>query len=104
MVDVGAASHPWPRQFVIEITRLTKAKCAPPSRPRNGKDVEMSVVHEEAIEAIREFKEFKQAVLDHRNPDPRTIQQAQLAGMYAIAKALQLSLACRDEPQDVEPT
>ena len=61
-------------------------------------------VHDEAIEAIREFKELKQAVLDHRNPDPRTIQQAQLAGMYAIAKALQLSVACREEPEDDEPT
>ena len=64
----------------------------------------MDAVHEEAIEAIREFKELKDAVMDHRNPDPRTIQQAQVAGMYAIAKALQMSLACREEPEDVEPT
>ena len=61
-------------------------------------------VHDEAIEAIREFNGLKQAVMDHRNPDPRTIQQAQLAGMYAITKALQLSLACREEEEDDEPT
>jgi hypothetical protein len=64
----------------------------------------MTAAHDEAIEAIREFRELKQAVLDRRNPDPRTIQQAQLAGMYAIAKALQLSLACREEVEDVKPT
>jgi len=46
------------------------------------------MLSQELIEALREFRTLKDAVIDDRHPDHRQVQQAVLAGMYAIAVAL----------------
>lgn len=56
--------------------------------------------HRELKQAIGDFCELKDAVLDSRNPDPRMVVQAQVAGMYAVALALQETLCCQPEEEE----
>ncbi len=49
----------------------------------------------DAIEALTAFRDLKAQVVASRNPDRQLLQQAQVAGLYAICQVLLLGIAAR---------
>ena len=49
----------------------------------------------DAIEALTAFRDVKAQVVASRNPDRQLLQQAQVAGLYAICQVLLSGIAAR---------
>ena len=49
----------------------------------------------DAIAALTAFRDVKEQVVAARNPDRQLLQQAQLAGLYAICQVLLSGIAVR---------
>ncbi len=49
----------------------------------------------DAIAALTAFRDVKEQVVASRNPDRQLLQQAQLAGLYAICRVLLSGIAAR---------